>query len=142
MARMQTRQGDAPARLAGGKRERTRAALIEAAKKEGRTAALLDRLGMPGAHDRLWQRGLPSPHVWYLTPRALCLGAVRRGLSPLGRPLRLKTVAVEGLWSRIRFVKGQSLALSLAAYAFSLATLPLARLFPADASASLFLRPS
>lgn len=104
-----------------------------------RAAVLADRLGMGGAHDRLWQRGLPSPHVWYLTPLALGYGAFGHGFYPEGRPLRLKTVAVEGLWSRIRFVKGQPLLLSLAAYVFALATLPLARLLPADASAS-FLR--
>jgi SAM-dependent methyltransferase len=101
-------------------------------------AAIADRLGLHGAYDRLWQRGLPSPHVWYLSPAALTRAARRHGLTPAAGPLRLKTVAVQGLWSRIRYVKDQSLALSLAAYVFSLATLPLARLLPADASAMLF----
>jgi SAM-dependent methyltransferase len=106
-----------------------------------RVAAALDRLGLGGAYDRLWQRGLPSPHVWYLTPAALARAAGRHDLHADGGLVRLKTVALEGLWNRIRFVKGQSLTLSLAALAFAIATLPLARLFPADASASLFRKP-
>jgi SAM-dependent methyltransferase len=106
-----------------------------------RTADLADRLGLSAAHDRLWQRGLPSPHIWYLTPRALEIAACRHGLAPVAR-VRLETVVLEGLWSRIRYVKGQSLALSLAAMAFALITLPLARLLPADASASLFRKPA
>ena len=102
-----------------------------------RAAAVLDRLGLGGAYDRLWQRGLPSPHVWYITPAALAGAARRHGLTPAAT-VRLKTVAVSGLWSRIRFVKDQSLILSLAAMAFAVLTLPVARLLPADASASLF----
>jgi len=101
-------------------------------------AAIADRLGLVGAYDRLWQRGLPSPHVWYLSPAALIVAAARHGLVAVAGPIRLKTVAVRGLWSRIRFVKAQSLVLSLAAFVFSVMTQPLARLFPADASAIVF----
>jgi hypothetical protein len=50
-------------------------------------------------------------------------------------------VALDGLWSRIRYVKDQPLALSLAAMAFAVLTLPAARLLPADASAVLFRAP-
>ncbi len=102
-----------------------------------RAADLADRLGLSGAYERLWQRGLPSPHVWYLTPSDLTRAAARHGLVPAGF-VRLRTVALEGLWSRIRYVKDQPLALSLIAYVFTVATLPLAALLPADASASLF----
>ena len=103
-----------------------------------RVAAIADRLGVSGAYDRLWQRGLPSPHVWYLSPSALTAATARHGLVTVDGPIRLKTVALKGLWSRIRYVKGQPLVLSLAAFVFSVATQPLARLFPADASAVVF----
>jgi len=106
-----------------------------------RVADLADRLGLSATIDRLWQRGLPSPHVWYMTPNALEVAARRHGLAPAAR-LRLETVVLDGLWSRIRYVKTQSLVLSLAAMAFALITLPLARLLPADASASLFRKPA
>jgi SAM-dependent methyltransferase len=104
-----------------------------------RVADLADALGFSGALKRLWQVGLPSPHLWYLTPAALERAAARAGLHRVSA-VRLESVVTKGLWRRIRYVKGQSLALSLAAYAFALSTLPLARLLPADASATIFRR--
>jgi len=105
-----------------------------------RVADLLDRLGVAGPFDRLWQKGLPSPHVWYFVPADLERAASRRGLAPAGR-VRLNTVAFAGLWSRIRYVRGQSLWLSLAAYAFTLASWPVARLTVSDATACFFRKP-
>jgi 2-polyprenyl-3-methyl-5-hydroxy-6-metoxy-1,4-benzoquinol methylase len=102
-----------------------------------RTAALLDRLGLHGPYDRLWQRGLPSPHVWYFTTENLAQAVAAHGFIPV-KQLRLETVELAGLWQRIRYVKSQSLALSVAAYVFALATYPLARLFPADATVCFF----
>jgi SAM-dependent methyltransferase len=104
-----------------------------------RVADLADRFGFSGALKRLWQVGLPSPHLWYLTPQALERAAARAGLAPAAA-VRLESVVTKGLWRRIRYVKGQSLVLSLAAYAFALSTVPLARLLPADSSASIFRR--
>ncbi len=104
-----------------------------------RVADLADRFGFSGALKRLWQVGLPSPHLWYLTPQALERAAARAGLQRVAL-VRMESVVTKGLWRRIRYVKGQSLALSLAAYAFALSTLPLARLLPADSSASIFRR--
>jgi SAM-dependent methyltransferase len=100
---------------------------------------LADRLGFSGALKRLWQVGLPSPHLWYLTPAALEVAAAQAGLSRVAT-VRMDSVVIKGLWRRIRYVKGQSLGLSLAAYAFALATVPLGRLLPADSSASIFRR--
>jgi SAM-dependent methyltransferase len=102
-----------------------------------RVAAALDRLGVSGPYDRLWQRGLPSPHVWYFTTDNLAQATGRHGFSPIGE-VRLDTVEIAGLWERIRYVKDQSLALSLAAYVFAVATYPLAKLFPADATVCFF----
>jgi len=47
-------------------------------------ASLLDRVGILGPYDRLWQKGLPSPHVWYFTP-ALLRRAVEGDGFTLGR---------------------------------------------------------
>lgn len=104
-----------------------------------RVADLADATGLSGALERLWQVGLPSPHLWYLTPSALERAAARAGLQPVAA-VRLKTVAMSGLWRRIRYVKTQPLGLSLAAFVFALMTQPLARLLPADASATIFRR--
>ncbi len=103
-------------------------------------ADLLDRLGLRGPYDRLWQKGLPSPHVWYFTPADLERAARRRGLEPAGQD-RLDTVGLAGLWARIRAVRAQPLWLSAAAYAFALASWPISRLAPADAVACFFRKP-
>ncbi len=50
-----------------------------------RVAALADRLGLSGAYDRMWQRGLPSPHLWYFTPANLIQAGGKGRLRP-GRP--------------------------------------------------------
>ena len=105
-----------------------------------RVAEVLDRLGLSGAYDRLWQRGLPSPHLWYFAPRDLVRAAARVGLTS-ERRLDLDTVQIKGLWSRIRCVRDEPLLRSVAAYVFAVATYPLARLAPADAVASFFRKP-
>lgn len=105
-----------------------------------RVAAVLDRLGMGGAYERLWQRGLPSPHLWYFAPRDLARAAAGVGLAP-ERRLDLDTVQIKGLWSRIRCVRDEPLLRSIAAYFFAVATYPVARLAPADAVASFFRKP-
>jgi SAM-dependent methyltransferase len=135
---------DIPAALAASAAHLTQGGLlcVNCPDRRGliyRVADLADRFGFSGALKRLWQVGLPSPHLWYLTPQALERAAARAGLRPAAA-VRLESVVIKGLWRRIRYVKGQSLILSLAAYAFALSTVPLARLLPADSSASIFRR--
>ena len=101
-------------------------------------ASMLDKLGLRGPFDRLWQRGLPSPHLWYFTPADLRRMAVRHGLQP-AQELRLETVQIRGLWARIRCVRDAPLHLAAAAYVFAVLTWPIARLAPSDAAA-IFLR--
>ena len=102
-----------------------------------RTATVLDGLGLGGALARLWQRGLPSPHIWYFTAANLRQALGRHGLAEIER-LPLDTVGIKGLWARIRCVKSEPLLLSLAAYVFAVATYPVARLMPSDAQACFF----
>ena len=103
-------------------------------------ADLLDRSGLPGPYDRLWQKGLPSPHVWYFTPADLERAAGKRGLEAVGQD-RLDTVELAGLWARIRYVRAQPLWLSACAYAFALASWPVSRLARPDAVACFFRKP-
>lgn len=102
-----------------------------------RVAAVLDRIGLSDPYDRLWQKGLPSPHVWYFTPDLLRRAAERAGLQPAGE-LRLATVDLKGLWARIRMVKSTPLPMAAAAWLFTWITVPLARLFPSDATVCFF----
>jgi SAM-dependent methyltransferase len=101
-----------------------------------RVAATLDRLGMPQPYDRLWQRDFPSPHVWYFEPAHLAHAAKGFGLTHL-EDVRLATVKLDGLWERIRY-GGENLMVGAAAFAFSVATYPLAALLPSDATACVF----
>ena len=103
-----------------------------------RTADVLDRIGICGPYERLWQKGLPSPHVWYFTSRDLARACVRHGFEKVAQ-VRLETIDLDGLWARIRYVRGQSLAMSMASYLFALGSYPLSRLLPAD-SIALILR--
>lgn len=67
-----------------------------------RVADALRRVGLSSVFERLWQRGLPSPHLWYFAPD---------GLTRLGRSLGLEVVEVahlpsmsrRGLWARAHF---------------------------------------
>jgi 2-polyprenyl-3-methyl-5-hydroxy-6-metoxy-1,4-benzoquinol methylase len=105
-----------------------------------RTADMLDRLGIGGPYERLWQRGLPSPHVWYFTPALLDRAAAAAGFQPAERT-RLATLELEGLWSRIRMERDASLVMSLASYGFSLGVYPLQALLPSDATACFYRKP-
>lgn len=105
-----------------------------------RVAAALDRIGVSGPYDRLWQKGLPSPHVWYFTPALLRRAAERAGFEASG-DLRLATVDLKGLWPRIRMVRETSLPMAAAAWIFTWITWPLARLLPSDATACFFRKP-
>ncbi|WP_333587074.1 class I SAM-dependent methyltransferase [Phenylobacterium sp.] len=102
-----------------------------------RIAALMDRAGLSGPYDRLWQRGLPSPHLWYFTPANLRQATAPFGLTP-ARDLRLATAELKGLWSRIRMVRETPLPMALATWAFTAATYPFAQALPSDAVACFF----
>ena len=66
-----------------------------------RAATLLDRIGLHGPLDRLWQRGFPSPHLSYFDPDGLASLAARHGFREVHRS-DLATVALGGLWKRLR----------------------------------------
>ena len=70
-----------------------------------RVASFLDRLGLHGPYDRLWQRGLPSPHLSYFSPSTLDLMVNRQTtLVPVAH-IKLVTVSRNGLRERIQSVE-------------------------------------
>ena len=104
-----------------------------------KTAALLDRAGSSASFDRLWQRGLPSPHVSYFNEANLVRLARARTQLQLMDRMRLASVARDGLYDRVKSVnkgaKGD--VLFAGAWVFSF----VARLLPADIMALFFVRP-
>jgi len=67
------------------------------------------RASMLGMYERLWQKGLPSPHLWYLNPETLISLASKEDLA-LMLQRRLPTLSKEGLWDRIHMDRRPDLA--------------------------------
>lgn len=68
-----------------------------------RIATVLARVGFRGPYLRLWQYGLPSPHVHYFTPDALGRLVERHGFAVIRRR-PLSSIRRQGLWARVHTV--------------------------------------
>lgn len=94
-----------------------------------RLSSALVRVGRPGSFERMWQKGLPSPHLYYFGSRALDALAGEAGLRVAGAR-RLPAVRVRGLYERIRCagdvspLKAGAIALAVATLTPALAVLP------------------
>ena len=80
-----------------------------------RLSTLLGRLGIDASFARLWQRGMPSPHLWYFTPQGLSTVVERHGFTRVMQT-SLKSITRAGLWERIHFDRRPSVV-SVAAFA-------------------------
>jgi SAM-dependent methyltransferase len=96
-----------------------------------RCGNLLDRLGISGPFHRLWQKGLPSPHVWYFTPSDLIRIGQSVGLEKRST-VSLMPITYDGLADRIFYIEGQSKFLGVMTYIGTLLAFPLLRLLPHD----------
>lgn len=101
-----------------------------------RIADRLDRLGIHGPFDRLWQRGVPSPHRWYFTKEDLFRLGAKYGLAESGT-VRLKTLSREGLAKRIFYFRNQNRLLSIASYVGAFLLIPSLRFLPSDLSVAV-----
>ena len=66
-----------------------------------RATRALDRLGLAGPWERLWQKGMDSPHVTYFNPRNLRLFVESHTSLRLLYEGRLSVLDRRGLWGRI-----------------------------------------
>lgn len=69
-----------------------------------RASKFLHRLGAAGFFERLWQKGLPSPHLHYFHARNLIKLGARHQLSVV-ESSHLASVHLNGLYKRITYVK-------------------------------------
>lgn len=69
-----------------------------------RTSKLLHRVGAGAFFDRLWQKGMPSPHLHYFHARNLTRLSARHGLA-LVDSAHLASIHLNGLYARIAYVK-------------------------------------
>jgi SAM-dependent methyltransferase len=65
-----------------------------------RTSIALASVGAASSFDRMWQRGFPSPHLWYFDRNNLVRLAEQRGFA-LESFSYLETMLARGLWSRL-----------------------------------------
>jgi 2-polyprenyl-3-methyl-5-hydroxy-6-metoxy-1,4-benzoquinol methylase len=97
-----------------------------------RLARFLNKLGLPGSFDRMWQVGLPSPHVHYFNPSNLAALLKKKGFV-VKKTGRLASVHLKGLYTRLAFTNdGQSLIKKLVLYLGICCALPVLRLLPSD----------
>jgi SAM-dependent methyltransferase len=98
-----------------------------------RIADLLDRTGAHGPFNRMWQREIVSPHVWYFEPNDLKRLGERRGLTVI-TTLRLLPVTLRGISDRIFYVRNQSRLLGTAALLGAFLLIPFLTILPRDIS--------
>jgi 2-polyprenyl-3-methyl-5-hydroxy-6-metoxy-1,4-benzoquinol methylase len=103
-----------------------------------KTATLLDHVGFDTPFNRLWQKGLPSPHVSYFNESNLRRLATAHTRLTMIDQVRLSSIKREGLHARVTSVnKGATAELLFAgAWAFSF----VADVLPSDIMALLFQR--
>lgn len=104
-----------------------------------RLSTALHGIGWGSPFRRMWQYGLPSPHLWYFTPQDLTALGRAQSLKMVGL-VPLLTLSTEGLKDRIGYVTDQPRALTVLTTAAIWALIPLTRLAPADVCAVLFQR--
>ena len=104
-------------------------------------ANLLDRAGIHGPFDRMWQREISSPHVWYFSPDDLRRLGEKRGLRFAGA-LDLLPITLRGIAPRIFYVRNQPILMSLSALFGTLLLLPFLSVLPRDISVVLLRKKS
>jgi SAM-dependent methyltransferase len=102
-----------------------------------RIATLLDRLSIPGPHDRMWQKGFPSPHVSYFHPNALTRLTGREGFAEIYRGT-LDSLDRRGLWQRLRLDRRSSLFRAIATWLGITVASPLLGWLPSDISLQIY----
>jgi SAM-dependent methyltransferase len=96
-----------------------------------RVANFLNRLGVSGPLDRMWQRGLASPHVWYFEPAHLAQLGQQYDLALVSQ-IELSPLTWRGLTDRVFYVRGQSKLIGALTVIGSAFILPFLSLLPRD----------
>lgn len=92
---------------------------------------LAARFGASGPLARMWQEGLPSPHLAYYTRRALLTLMRGHGFETLAQG-RLPSMTTRGLWARIRYDRSVSAVKAAALYVAAAGIAAVSGLLPAD----------
>lgn len=96
-----------------------------------RLARVAARLGMSGPLARMWQEGLPSPHLAYYSTRNLTRLMRAHGFNVVGAG-RLPAMTTKGLWPRIRYDRSVSAPKAAILYLAAVGLTALGALLPPD----------
>ena len=104
-----------------------------------RLAAMSNCLKLRGPYDRLWQKGLSSPHLSYFNPSNLRMMVKRHTGMELRDEFALRSVSRTGLYDRVRSSHHGAIGFAFFATAWSLSFM-LPRL-PPDIHVAIFQKP-
>lgn len=96
-----------------------------------RVSRVFARMGYSGFFERLWQKGLPSPHVHYFHEYNLADLLDRNGFVTTVKG-RLPVVSLAGLYSRISFAGKMNRFTKAVIYCAVALSLPVLKVFPND----------
>jgi SAM-dependent methyltransferase len=102
-----------------------------------RLSKLFASAGLDGPFERMWQKGLPSPHVHYFNPANLALLVGPRGFE-LVHSGELPALRAKGLLERLRCVGNRSALALYFQYLAILCAMPVLRAFPSDIILCIF----
>lgn len=102
-----------------------------------RTASVLDRIGMHGPFDRMWQRGFPSPHISYFTQATLAALAASCGMEERWRGF-LPSLEASGLWPRLRYDRTAGFLKSALTWSILRASIPVLSSMSPDIGIQIF----
>jgi 2-polyprenyl-3-methyl-5-hydroxy-6-metoxy-1,4-benzoquinol methylase len=91
------------------------------------------RIGRFSAFNRMWQKGLPSPHLYYFNNDSINRIANACGFEVIKRR-QLPSIITKGLYSRINFARDSSKLRSIIMAACLVILIPLIKLLPSDIS--------
>lgn len=96
-----------------------------------RLSRVFARLGYRGFFERLWQKGLPSPHVHYFNGANLAKLLAGNGFTTVVTG-RLPVLSLAGLYTRISYTGTMGHLSRAVIYVAVALSLPMLRLFPSD----------
>jgi len=103
-----------------------------------RLSVIFNRMGWKTPLDRLWQKGYPSPHIYYFNSGSLEKLVSRHGFR-LAVDKELKASTIKGLWERIHVDKKRPSLSSIIIYISVLVVIvTLERLFRSDSRMHIY----
>lgn len=92
---------------------------------------LLLKIGRPSSFERLWQNGLPSPHLHYFNSRNL-IDLLNSNGFEVKKKENLATIGLAGLYTRISYTGDLNFLTRIGLYTVIALSLPILKILPSD----------